>query len=79
MQPPTGHNPRDIAWALIYLIYLPTHQPSVCCDTMNDHQTAPWLPIPSRAISAVEHPCIIKNIDKGIASLGGPARLSKVG
>jgi general transcription factor 3C polypeptide 5 (transcription factor C subunit 1) len=44
-----------------------------------DHQHAPWLPIPARAISVVEHPCIIKNIDKGITSLGGPARLSKVG
>ncbi|OAL00094.1 transcription factor tfiiic complex a box associated subunit sfc1 [Phaeosphaeriaceae sp. SRC1lsM3a] len=41
------------------------------------HQLAPWLPIPSRAISAVEHPCIVKNVDKGIASLGGPAKLSK--
>ncbi|KAI8933123.1 hypothetical protein NX059_009764 [Plenodomus lindquistii] len=40
-------------------------------------ETAPWLPIPSRAISVVEHPCIIKNVDKGIASLGGPTKLSK--
>ena len=42
-------------------------------------QTAPWLQIPSRAISVVEHPCLIKNIDKGIVSLGGPVKLSKVG
>jgi general transcription factor 3C polypeptide 5 (transcription factor C subunit 1) len=41
-------------------------------------QRAPWLPVPSRAISAVEHPCIIKNLDKGITSLGGPVKLSKV-
>ena len=41
-------------------------------------QTAPWLPIPSRAISVVEHPCLVKNIDKGIVSLGGPVKLSKV-
>ena len=41
-------------------------------------QYAPWLPIPSRAISAVEHPCIVKNVDKGITSLGGPVKLSKV-
>ncbi|KAJ4293430.1 tau 95 subunit of transcription factor TFIIIC [Kalmusia sp. IMI 367209] len=40
-------------------------------------QTAPWLQIPSRAISVVEHPCLIKNIDKGIISLGGPVKLSK--
>ncbi|KAJ4346770.1 tau 95 subunit of transcription factor TFIIIC [Didymosphaeria variabile] len=53
-------------------------------DAANKHgsedaveQTAPWLQIPSRAISVVEHPCIIKNIDKGIVSLGGPVKLSK--
>ncbi|KAF1834126.1 transcription factor tfiiic complex a box associated subunit sfc1 [Decorospora gaudefroyi] len=40
-------------------------------------QHAPWLPIPSRAISVVEHPAIVKNVDKGIASLGGPLKLSK--
>jgi general transcription factor 3C polypeptide 5 (transcription factor C subunit 1) len=44
----------------------------------SEEQHAPWLPIPSRAISVVEHPCIVKNIDKGIASLGGPVKLSKV-
>ncbi|KZM27092.1 tau 95 subunit of transcription factor TFIIIC [Ascochyta rabiei] len=38
---------------------------------------APWLPIPSRAVSAIEHPCIIKNLDKGITSLGGSVKLSK--
>lgn len=41
-------------------------------------EQAPWLSIPSRAISVVEHPCIIKNVDKGISSLGGPNKLSKV-
>jgi hypothetical protein len=41
-------------------------------------QLAPWLPIPSRAISVIEHPCIIKNVDKGITSLGGALKLSKV-
>ena len=47
-------------------------------DPSDKQQHAPWLPIPSRAISVVEHPCIIKNLDKGIASLGGPVKLSKV-
>jgi general transcription factor 3C polypeptide 5 (transcription factor C subunit 1) len=41
-------------------------------------EPAPWLPIPFRAVSAIEHPCIIKNIDKGITSLGGSVKLSKV-
>lgn len=44
-----------------------------------ESQHASWLPIPSRAISVVEHPAIIKNVEKGIASLGGPVKLSKVG
>ncbi|KAI4951915.1 hypothetical protein J4E91_003376 [Alternaria rosae] len=44
-------------------------------STENEH--APWLPIPSRAVSVVEHPAIIKNVDKGITSLGGPVKLSK--
>ncbi|CAI6307325.1 unnamed protein product [Periconia digitata] len=38
---------------------------------------APWMEIPSRAVSAVEHPCIVKNVDKGITSLGGPIKLGK--
>lgn len=41
-------------------------------------EPAPWLSIPSRAVSAIEHPCIIKNVDKGITSLGGSVKLSKV-
>lgn len=44
----------------------------------NNTELAPWLPIPSRAVSAIEHPCIIKNVDKGITSLGGSVKLSKV-
>ncbi|KAF2731897.1 hypothetical protein EJ04DRAFT_497877 [Polyplosphaeria fusca] len=35
------------------------------------------VPVPARAFSVVEHPCIVKNIDKGIASLGGEVRLSR--
>ncbi|KAL6706244.1 tau 95 subunit of transcription factor TFIIIC [Coniothyrium glycines] len=51
--------------------HAPSHPPRA------HKQYAPWLPIPSRAISVIEHPCIIKNTDKGIASLGGPVKLSK--
>jgi len=47
-------------------------------DSAAAAQHAPWLPVPSRAISVVEHPAVIKNVDKGIASLGGPVKLSKV-
>ncbi|KAF2685418.1 hypothetical protein K458DRAFT_300865 [Lentithecium fluviatile CBS 122367] len=40
-------------------------------------EPAPWLQIPTRAIAVVEHPCIVKHVDKGIASLGGPVTLSQ--
>ncbi|KAF2497230.1 hypothetical protein BU16DRAFT_617241 [Lophium mytilinum] len=38
---------------------------------------APYLPVPDQSVVLVEHPCIIKNIDKGIASLGGEVRLGQ--
>jgi general transcription factor 3C polypeptide 5 (transcription factor C subunit 1) len=40
---------------------------------------APWMQVPARSVAVVEHPCILKNLDKGLVSLGGPAKLSKVG
>jgi len=45
-------------------------------DSLDGNAPAPWLHIPTRAISMVEHPAIIKNIDKGLTSLGGPIKLS---
>ncbi|OCK79740.1 hypothetical protein K432DRAFT_426275 [Lepidopterella palustris CBS 459.81] len=39
--------------------------------------TSPWLHVSSQAVVSVEHPCIIKNIDKGIQSLGGEMSLSR--
>ncbi|KAI9731905.1 MAG: tau 95 subunit of transcription factor TFIIIC [Cirrosporium novae-zelandiae] len=40
-------------------------------------QEAPWLPVPSKSIVSVEHPCIIKNVDKGIQTLGGSSKLAQ--
>lgn len=40
---------------------------------------APWYNVPSKPIVSVEHPFIIKNINKGIESLGGPHKLQRVG
>ena len=40
---------------------------------------APWYSVPDRTIVGVEHPYIIRNVDKAIASLGGESKLSKVG
>ncbi|KAF2090691.1 hypothetical protein K490DRAFT_7768, partial [Saccharata proteae CBS 121410] len=42
-----------------------------------DHDVAPWLYVPPYPVVSVEHPCIVKNIDNGIKSLGGGAVLDK--
>lgn len=39
---------------------------------------APWYKVPDQLVVNVEHPYIIKNIDRGIASLGGEAKMEKV-
>ncbi|RMD41727.1 hypothetical protein DV735_g3398, partial [Chaetothyriales sp. CBS 134920] len=39
------------------------------------HQAAPAYSIPPRQIVAVEHPCTVRNIDKGIDMLGGPTSI----
>jgi len=39
---------------------------------------APWLAVPSDRIVRIEHPGIVRNIEKGIASLGGKKELAAV-
>lgn len=39
---------------------------------------SPTYHIPSAPIIGIEHPCIIKNKDRGIQSLGGLSQLQKV-
>ncbi|KAF2177509.1 hypothetical protein K469DRAFT_719860 [Zopfia rhizophila CBS 207.26] len=47
-------------------------------QNQNDsNQLSHQLPVPSQAVISVEHPAIIKNVDKGIKSLGGGLKLSK--
>ena len=41
--------------------------------------SAPWLPVPSTTVVNIEHPCIIKNLDGGIRSLGGARSVANVG
>jgi general transcription factor 3C polypeptide 5 (transcription factor C subunit 1) len=43
-----------------------------------EQQITPWLPVNSQPLVVIEHPCIIKNVDKGIKSLGGAVRLGQV-
>ena len=39
---------------------------------------APWYSVPETKLVSIEHPYIIKNIDRGIASLGGFEKLNIV-
>ncbi|PKX96545.1 transcription factor TFIIIC subunit TFC1 [Aspergillus novofumigatus IBT 16806] len=50
-------------------------------DNMMDQQgtrTAPYYSIPARHVVSVEHPAIVKNVDKAIETLQGNAGISKI-
>lgn len=46
--------------------------------TCSPTSSAPWYIIPEESYIGVEHPGVIKNVDKAIASLGGEQRLGEV-
>lgn len=48
-------------------------------SSLSSSSPAPWYDVPRTSVVSVEHPFIIKNIDKGIVSLGGPDELKDVG
>ena len=39
---------------------------------------APWYNVPKQPIVSVEHPFIIKDVDKGLATLGDSSKLEEV-
>jgi general transcription factor 3C polypeptide 5 (transcription factor C subunit 1) len=48
-------------------------------EPMDDGQRlAPRVEIPRVPLIAIEHPCVVKNLDKGIKSLGGTLDLDRV-
>jgi hypothetical protein len=44
----------------------------------NEKSVAPFIPISQDPVVCIEHPCIIKNLDRGIRSLGGEYGINKV-
>ncbi len=40
---------------------------------------APWIPVSAQSIVSVEHPYIVRNIEKGLEMLGGRSKLDNVG
>ena len=45
---------------------------------MASSKFAPTFEVPSREVVSVEHPCIIKNVEKGISMLGGSNAIKQV-
>lgn len=46
-------------------------------ENRDEPQYAPWYRLPTRHIVAVEHPGIVKNVDRAIKTLQGDAGISK--
>lgn len=47
-------------------------------DAAKSNDDAPALQFPDTKVVALEHPCIIRNIDRGVKSLGGNNRIEEV-
>ena len=45
----------------------------------NRHQLANWLNVSSDRVVTVEHPSVVRDIDKGLFSLGGEHHIKHVG
>lgn len=43
-----------------------------------DSATAPFYIVPSERVVSIEHPCIVRNFDDGIKSLGGEPQMKHV-
>src|SRR3954454_8301226 len=39
---------------------------------------APWYRVPDKIAVSVEHPCIVKNVDKAIRMLGGSPAIAQI-
>lgn len=48
-------------------------------ENQDGSQFAPWYRVPERRIVAVEHPGIVKNVDRAIKTLQGDAGIANVG
>ncbi|CCX09210.1 RNA polymerase III transcription factor IIIC subunit-domain-containing protein [Pyronema domesticum] len=47
-------------------------------STSKNIPSAPWITVPDKKIICIEHPAIIRNVEKGIATLGGEEALQKL-
>lgn len=47
-------------------------------DTRRDPRTAPYYGVPPRRLVSVEHPAVVRNLDKAIETLQGNSGIEKV-
>jgi hypothetical protein len=45
---------------------------------LTDSTTAPFYIVPNERVVSIEHPCIVRNFDNGIKSLGGEPQMKHV-
>lgn len=48
-------------------------------DRLQARATAPWLLVPDNKVVSIEHPCIVKDVDKALHTLGGEHQIKHVG
>lgn len=46
--------------------------------SLRDVPLAPVLEVPDKRVVSVEHPCIVRNLDKALKSMGGEPRMKHV-
>lgn len=51
---------------------------SPASDPAGRDGVAPWYPVPNKTAVSVEHPCIVKNVDKAISMLGGSSAIAQI-
>ena len=65
---------------LIFSIERPSNMPGVIIqpDTMENSPTARFYVVPQERVVSIEHPCIVRNFDNGVKSLGGEPQMKHV-
>lgn len=43
-----------------------------------ESNTAPFYTVPQERVVSIEHPCIVRNFDNGVKSLGGEPQMKHV-
>jgi hypothetical protein len=47
-------------------------------ESVDSTTTAPFYAVPQERVISIEHPCIVRNFDNGVKSLGGEPQMKHV-